>query len=163
MADFHLAIPTLLRHEGGYVNDPDDCGGVTNFGICQRSYPKLDIASLTLDEAKAMESMRLAKEALANQFKALADEILERKTKSFSESSQEKLGTLLTPLKLQIEDFRKKVEEAQSDSKTGVTKLETLVGDLSGLNQKLSQEAHNLTTALVGSSSDQGKWGEEVA
>ena len=54
MADFHLAIPTLLRHEGGYVNDPDDCGGVTNFGICQRSYPKLDIASLTLDEAKAI-------------------------------------------------------------------------------------------------------------
>jgi DNA recombination protein RmuC len=113
--------------------------------------------------AEKLALLDTAKEALANQFKALADEILERKTKSFSESSQEKLGTLLTPLKLQIEDFRKKVEEAQSDSKTGVTKLETLVGDLSGLNQKLSQEAHNLTTALVGSSSDQGKWGEEVA
>src|ERR1035437_7771628 len=43
--------------------------------------------------------LETAKEALANQFKALADEILEKKSKSFSDSSQEKLGTLLTPLK----------------------------------------------------------------
>lgn len=54
MADFHLAIPPLLHHEGGYVNDPDDCGGATKFGICRRSYPKLDIASLTLDDARAI-------------------------------------------------------------------------------------------------------------
>jgi DNA recombination protein RmuC len=97
------------------------------------------------------------------QFKVLANEILKENSKSFSDTSQEKLGTLLTPLKLQIEDFRKKVEEAQSDSKTGVTTLQTLIGDLSGLNKQLSQEAHNLTTALLGSSSDQGGWGEEVA
>jgi DNA recombination protein RmuC len=107
--------------------------------------------------------LETAKEALANQFKDLANEILEKKSKSFSDVSQEKLGTLLNPLKLQIEDFRKKVEEAQSDSKTGVTTLQTLIGDLSGLNKQLSQEAHNLTTALLGSSSDQGGWGEEVA
>jgi DNA recombination protein RmuC len=123
-------------------------------------------AELEGERKKLAENLALletAKEALANQFRALADEILERKSKSFSETSQEKLGTLLGPLKTQIEDFRKKVEEAQSDSKTGVTKLETLVGDLSGLNQRLSQEAHNLTTALVGSSSDQGQWGEDIA
>jgi DNA recombination protein RmuC len=100
-----------------------------------------------------------AKDTLANQFKALADEILEKKTKNFSDSSQRELA----PLKEQLKEFREKVEQAQSDSKTGVTKLEVLIGDLSGLNQQLSKEAHNLTTALVGSSSDQGKWGEEVA
>jgi DNA recombination protein RmuC len=123
-------------------------------------------AELEGERKKLAENLALletAKEALANQFKTLADEILEKKSKSFSETSQEKLGTLLGPLKTQIEDFRKKVEEAQSDSKTGVTRLETLVGDLSGLNQRLSQEAHNLTTALVGSSSDQGQWGEDIA
>jgi len=72
---------------------------------------------------------------LANQFEALAGDILEKKTKSFSEGSQKELGTLLAPLKEQINEFRKKVEEAQSDSKTGVTKLETLIGTLGGLNQ----------------------------
>jgi DNA recombination protein RmuC len=104
-----------------------------------------------------------AKEALANQFKALAGDILDEKKKSLSEDSQREIGSLLEPLRGQIKDFRDKVEQAQSDSKTGVTTLQTLIGDLSGLNKQLSQEAHNLTTALLGSSSDQGGWGEEVA
>jgi DNA recombination protein RmuC len=118
------------------------------------------------DEKNLAEKLALletAKQALSHQFEALAGKILDEKSKSFSEGSQKELGTLLTPLRLQIEDFRKKVEEAQSDSKTGVTTLQTLIGDLSGLNKQLSQEAHNLTTALLGSSSDQGGWGEEVA
>lgn len=33
MADFSLAIPVILQHEGGWVNDPLDHGGETNFGI----------------------------------------------------------------------------------------------------------------------------------
>jgi DNA recombination protein RmuC len=106
--------------------------------------------------------LETAKQALAHQFEALAGEILEKKSKSFSEGSQKELGTLLTPLKTQIEEFRKKVEEAQTDSKTGVTKLETLIGTLGGLNQQLSEEARNLTTALRGSSKAQGDWGELI-
>jgi DNA recombination protein RmuC len=103
-----------------------------------------------------------AKQALANQFEALAGEILEKKSKSFAEGSQKELGNLLTPLKTQIEEFRKKVEEAQTDSTIGVTKLETLIGTLGGLNQQLSAEARNLTTALRGSSKAQGDWGEFI-
>ncbi len=54
MAVFELAIPTVLEHEGGYVNDPADAGGETNFGISKRSYPALDIAHLTRPEAQAI-------------------------------------------------------------------------------------------------------------
>src|SRR5208337_3815764 len=75
---------------------------------------------------------------------------------------QKELGSLLTPLRDQIKDFREKVEKAQADSNTGVTKLETLIGTLSGMNQQLSAEAHNLTTALRGSSKSQGDWGEFI-
>ena len=103
-----------------------------------------------------------AKQTLANQFQTLATEILEQKSKSFSEASQKELQPLLAPLRTQIEDFRKKVEEAQSDSKTGVTKLETLIGTLNGLNQQLSEDARNLPTALRGSSKAQGDWGEFI-
>jgi DNA recombination protein RmuC len=103
-----------------------------------------------------------AKQALAHQFEALAAEILEKKSKSFSEGSQKELGTLLTPLRDQIKEFREKVEQAQTDSKTGVTKLETLIGTLGGLNQQLSEEARNLSTALRGSSKAQGDWGELI-
>jgi DNA recombination protein RmuC len=106
--------------------------------------------------------LETAKQALANQFEALAAEILEKKSKSFAEGSQKELGNLLTPLKTQIEEFRKKVEEAQTDSTKGVTKLETLIGTLGGLNQQLTEEARNLTTALRGSSKAQGDWGELI-
>ena len=44
-------IQKTLRHEGGYVNDPDDAGGETKFGISKRAYPSLDIKHLTLEQA----------------------------------------------------------------------------------------------------------------
>lgn len=112
--------------------------------------------------AEKLALLENAKQTLAHQFESLAADILEKKSKSFSEGSQKELGSLLTPLKTQIEEFRKKVEEAQTDSTKGVTKLETLIGTLGGLNQQLSEEAKNLTTALRGSAKAQGDWGELI-
>jgi DNA recombination protein RmuC len=112
--------------------------------------------------AEKVALLETAKTALANQFEALAGKILDEKSKTFADASQKDLGNLLTPLKTQIEDFRKKVEEAQKDSNTGVTKLETLIGSLSMLNVQLAEEAKNLTTALRGSAKTQGDWGEFI-
>ena len=112
--------------------------------------------------AEKLALLESAKQTLANQFEALAGKILDEKSKSFSEASQRDLGTLLDPLKTQIKDFRDKVEQAQTDSKTGVAKLEGLIGNLGSLNQKLAEEAKNLTTALRGSSKAQGDWGEFI-
>jgi len=53
MADFLLAIPGVLDFEGGFVDDPDDPGGRTKYGISQRAYPDEDIACLT--EPRALE------------------------------------------------------------------------------------------------------------
>lgn len=50
--DFDSAFTRLLGHEGGYVNDPADPGGETNWGISKRSYPDLNIAALSRDDAK---------------------------------------------------------------------------------------------------------------
>ena len=52
--DFDTAFSRLIDSEGGYVNDPADPGGETKFGISKRSYPDVDIANLTLDQAKAI-------------------------------------------------------------------------------------------------------------
>lgn len=51
MADFSKAIDFVLANEGGYVNNPADPGGETNFGISRRQYPALDIKDLTREEA----------------------------------------------------------------------------------------------------------------
>lgn len=50
--NFDLAFDRLMGHEGGYVNDPNDPGGETNWGISKRSYPDLDIKALTRDQAR---------------------------------------------------------------------------------------------------------------
>lgn len=49
---FQSAFDMVIGTEGGYVNDPADPGGETRFGISKRAYPDLDIASLTLEQAK---------------------------------------------------------------------------------------------------------------
>ena len=52
MTDFDKAFNIVIGHEGGYVNDPRDPGGETKFGISKRAYPEVDIAGLTLEDAK---------------------------------------------------------------------------------------------------------------
>lgn len=52
--DFDLAFEQLIGHEGGYVNDPRDGGGETNFGISKRSYPDEDIKGMTLERAQVI-------------------------------------------------------------------------------------------------------------
>jgi len=51
---FRQAVEVVLRNEGGYVNDPRDPGGETKYGISKRSYPNLDIANLTREDAIAI-------------------------------------------------------------------------------------------------------------
>ena len=52
LVKFDEIIEVVLHHEGGYVNDPKDPGGETNFGIAKRSHPDVDIKNLTEDGAK---------------------------------------------------------------------------------------------------------------
>ena len=49
---FNEIIDVVLHHEGGYVNDPKDPGGETNFGISKRAYPDVDMKTLTKESAK---------------------------------------------------------------------------------------------------------------
>ena len=49
---FEEIIEVVLEHEGGYVNDPHDAGGETNYGIAKRWYPNVDIKNLTIEQAK---------------------------------------------------------------------------------------------------------------
>lgn len=122
-------------------------------------------AELRGERQSVVEKLALlesAKQALANQFEALAGDVLDKKTKVLSEGSQTEIGNLLNPLREQIKDFREKVEKVQVESTSGVTELKTLIGTLGTLNQALTEEARNLTTALRGSAKTQGDWGEFI-
>jgi len=122
-------------------------------------------ATLDNERESAGEKLRLltdAKEALSNQFKALAGEILEEKSKRFAEQNQESLGNLLAPLKTQLSDFKAKVEEVYVKEGEARAGLKAQVETLAQLNQTISEEAKNLTSALKGSNKVQGNYGELV-
>ena len=52
MSNYDEAVYLVLKHEGGYVNNPNDTGGETNFGISKRAYPDLNIAELSVETAQ---------------------------------------------------------------------------------------------------------------
>jgi DNA recombination protein RmuC len=103
-----------------------------------------------------------AKTELSNQFKTLATEILEEKSKRFAEQNQQNLGTLLDPLRTQLNEFKGKVEEVYVQEGKERFALSEQVKQLMELNKTLSNDANNLTKALKGSAKTQGNWGELI-
>ncbi len=112
--------------------------------------------------AEKLALLTSAREALSDQFKALAADILEEKSRRFTEQNQVNLGQLLDPLRTRLADFQRKVEEVYVSEGKERSALAQQVRQLAELNQALSQEAKNLTSALKGSTKSQGNWGELV-
>ena len=101
-------------------------------------------------------------EKFSNEFKVLANSILDEKSKKFTEQNRINLKTLLDPLGENIKEFKKKVEETYDKESKQRFSLESKIKELVELNQQISEEAHNLTQALKGSSKTQGDWGEMI-
>ena len=120
---------------------------------------------LSAERSQAEEKLTLlleAKEALSNQFKSLANDILEEKAKRFTEQNQTNIGQLLDPLKERITEFKAKVEEIHSKDTEQQATLKAELMQLKDLNRQMTEEAHGLATALKGQAKKQGNWGELV-
>ncbi len=113
-------------------------------------------------EQSTVERITAARVELSNQFEALANKILEEKSQRFTEQNQTNLGNLINPLKEKFGEFQQKVESLEKEGVAGRTEFKTQVDQLRTLNERLSQDATNLVTALRGSSQKQGAWGEYV-
>lgn len=103
-----------------------------------------------------------AREALSHQFKSLANDILEEKSRRFAEQNQQSLGQLLDPLRSRLADFQGRVEQFYDAEGKQRSALAQQVHQLMQLNQTLSEDAKNLTQALKGSTKAQGNWGELI-
>jgi len=119
----------------------------------------------TLEEERkqAGEKLQLlekAKEELSNQFKSLASDILEEKSKRFTEQNQTNITQLLNPLNEKMKDFKDKVEEIHLQDTAQQASLKTELENLKSLNLQMTAEAHSLATALKGQAKVQGNWGE---
>lgn len=109
-----------------------------------------------------LQLLKNAEEQLSNRFKMLASEILEDKTKRFTEQNQTNLNQLLEPLKVKLTEFQGKVEEVYVNEGKDRSALAEQVKQLMALNNQLSKDAHNLTSALKGQAKAQGNWGELI-
>ena len=94
--------------------------------------------------------------------KQFAESSLKQQAHQLSSQNQDQLGHLLNPLKQQLGDFRKKVDDVYDKDARDRAGLTQQINSLLELNNKLSSDAINLTKALKGDNKAQGNWGEMV-
>lgn len=112
-------------------------------------------------QEQAKEFERLQKQA-TSEFENIANKILKKNTEDFSEVNQQKIHDLILPLKEKIQTFEKKVEDTYEKGLKDQTDLRAELKKLYDLNNRISDEANNLTKALKGDVKKQGNWGEIV-
>jgi DNA recombination protein RmuC len=109
-----------------------------------------------------IESLNEAKEVLTSQFKNLANEILEDKSKRFTEQNVASLDALLKPLQTKLSEFKEQVNTSYGNEARERFALKSEIERLASLNLRMSDETRSLTQALKGDSKVQGNWGELV-
>jgi DNA recombination protein RmuC len=117
-----------------------------------------------LEEKLSEQKLELNKinERFSLEFKNLANEIFEEKSKKFTDQNKTNLSELLLPLKERIGDFQKKIEDTNKESLERNASLVQHIKNLSDLNKQITKEAENLTKALKGDNKAQGNWGEVI-
>ena len=113
-----------------------------------------------LEERK--EEINSMKDQLTTQFRNLANEIMEEKSKKFTEQNQSNLHDLLKPLGERIVEFQNRVEDTHKDTIARNSALREQLEMLQRLNVQMTREAENLTRALKGDTQAQGAWGEFI-
>ncbi len=112
-------------------------------------------------EVQRQEVQRIRQE-MNNEFKVLANEILQEKSKSFTEMNHERLAEILNPLKERLEGFKKTVEDVYNNESRERFSLKEQIKALVERSETIGEEAKQLTHALRGDSKIQGDWGEMI-
>ncbi len=128
----------------------------------ENSSLKSDYTNLQEKLSEQKSEIENLQEKFTKEFENLANKIFKEKGNEFTEQNKEKLSEILNPLKEKISDFEKKVEETNKESIKGHASLKEQLQMLKEMNQQVTQEAKNLTTALKGQSKTQGNWGEFI-
>ena len=112
--------------------------------------------------AEQKEEAEALHKRMNTEFENLSNRIFQSKTEDFTKLNAEHLGNLLRPLDEKIKDFKEKVEQVYSTEAKERFSLGERIKELVELNNRLSEDANNLTRALKGDSKMQGNWGEMI-
>ncbi|MBD3789799.1 MAG: DNA recombination protein RmuC [Campylobacterales bacterium] len=120
------------------------------------------LESDTRHHAAKVEMMQANREQLKEEFEALARKVFEGNSAKFAEFSKQNIDNMIKPLQTQIDEFKKQVSQTYDIESQDRAVLKNEINTLKELNQKISQDAINLTNALKGKNKQQGVWGEMV-
>jgi len=116
--------------------------------------------------SEKLETQKTEIEAIKKQFHTefenIATKILDEKTKKFTDLNRDNLETILKPLDENLKSFKQKVEEVYDKEAKERFSLGKEVEKLVLANQKISEEANNLTNALTTKGKTQGDWGQMI-
>ncbi|ABU69564.1 MULTISPECIES: DNA recombination protein RmuC [Vibrio] len=112
--------------------------------------------------AEKLQILEQAETRLKQQFEHLANQLFEEKTAKVDMQNRQSLEGLLSPLKEQLEGFKKQVNDSFSQEAKERHTLVHELKNLQRLNEHMTREAVNLTQALKGDNKQQGNWGEVV-
>ncbi|MCX6185271.1 MAG: DNA recombination protein RmuC [Flavobacterium sp.] len=121
-----------------------------------------DFDHLQIRQQEQKEEFADLQAKFTKEFENLANKIFEEKSTKFTTQNKENMDQLLNPLQLKILNFEKKVEDSHKETLLNNVSLREQIINLTSLNEKMSQEAINLTKALKGDSKMQGNWGELI-
>ena len=155
ISDLKNSIESLERERDQFRDDRE----ALNLELVQKNTEYDNLQQLNIKRDKELEERQ---EQLRNEFKVLANTILEEKSNKFTEQNKENIKNILNPLQEKIQGFEKKVEASQKESISMHSALKEQLLGLKDLNQQMTKEATNLTRALKGDSKMQGNWGELV-
>ncbi len=163
----------ILAKQEAEINDLKDINSQLEQKHTQILQQKQDLAQqvtyfktkLDLEEKQSLDKINLLQQAennLSNAFRILANDILEQKSQRFTEQNKHNINLVLEPLKLQLSEFKQKVEQVYEQEGKDRTALSEQVKSMISLNQQLSNDANNLARALKGDNKAQGNFGEMV-
>ncbi len=114
------------------------------------------------NHAEQLAQSEQQKQTLSEQFKLLANDILDAKAKALQENSKISLSQVMTPFQQSVDSFKKEVQDIHHRETAQRGELRKELETLKTLNHKITKEAHELSTALHGQKKLQGNWGELV-
>lgn len=121
---------------------------------------RLETTRLNADDK--IRQMINSEQRLSEQFEILANRIFEQSHRRVEEQNRQSLGSMLSPLREQLDGFRRQVQESFGQESRERHTLAHEIRNLQQLNAQMAQEAVNLTRALKGDNKTQGNWGEVI-
>ena len=159
LAESQARIVTLTEERGRVQAESD--GRQVRIEALEARIAELQRAAVEDRERRQKESEQM-QQTMREQFRNMAGDILEEKSRQFKQTNSEAVEMLLKPFRENITEFRKRVEDIHRDDMERHGALRNELHRLMELNRQITDETTNLTNALKGNSKVQGDMGEMI-